>query len=311
LNAHPNIAIPEEVVYFNSVMAGVPIEQWQRPPLSTEAYASFVSSFLQDRCEALDGIDRVRLKKEILEGGEPDFRRPYRTVLEAWARHHGKSRWGEKTPGNLFYADVLLAMFPDAKFIHVVRDPRAGVSSMMGTTFFPNDIVFNAMSRHKFMTEGRRLLEQAVPAAQRMTLRYEDLVTEPEEIVSVLCDFLEEEFDPEMLAFYKESSRYMKEEAANSFNQAATKPISSDRLDAWKKRLSQDAIAKIESVCRQEMEEFGYRAAGGRLRLEDRFELAAKRMYWQWQVWRNRHVRHFTVKSVMFARSRHRLFKSA
>lgn len=309
LNAHPNLAIPEEVVYFGSIMAGVPIEQWRTPSISDEVFTQFVTKFIDTKCGALDGIDHAQLKAQILAKGSKDFRYPYQMVLEAWAQHHGKIRWGEKTPGNLFYVDVLLEMFPDARFIHMVRDPRAGVSSMMGTSFFPRDIVFNAMSRHKFMTEGRALLEKSIPAAQRMTLRYEDLVTEPESTVKTLCAFLEEDFVPEMMAFYKDSSRYMKAEASSSFNKAATRPISADMLDKWKQRLPSDAIAKIEAVCKKEMKEFGYDADGARLSMKARMELLAKRAYWKWQVWRNRHVRHFTVKSPMFARARHRMMK--
>lgn len=311
LNAHPNLAIPEEVVYFGSIMAGVPIEQWRSPSIADDVYAGFVSTFIDTKCGALDGINHEQLKAQLLAEGPQDFRYPYKTVLEAWARHHGKVRWGEKTPGNLFYVDVLLEMFPDAKFIHMVRDPRAGVSSMMGTTFFPKDIVFNAMSRHKFMTEGKALLEQSIPLDQRMTLRYEDLVTEPESTVQSLCDFLEEDFVPEMMAFYKDSSRYMKAEASSSFNKAATKPISADMLDKWKQRLSPDAVAKIEAICGKEMKEFGYAINGAKLSINDRFELVAKRLYWKWQVWRNKHVRHFTVKSPMFARSRHRVMRKS
>lgn len=46
LNAHSRIAIPEEVVYFGSFMAGVPIEKWRSPGLSEEAYSDFVHDFV-------------------------------------------------------------------------------------------------------------------------------------------------------------------------------------------------------------------------------------------------------------------------
>ena len=310
LNAHPRIAIPEEIVYFGSIMAGVPIETWENPPLSRERYEAFVHHFVNETCKPLDGIDRESLKEQILSLPECDFRTPYKRVLEAWARSHGKVRWGEKTPGNLFYADVLYDMFPDARFIHMIRDPRAGVSSMMGTTFFPKDIVFNAMSRHKFMTQGREILETFTPAAHRMTLKYEDLVREPESTVRDLCDFLEESFYPEMLSFYKESSKYMKAEAAETFNKAATRPISIEQLEKWRSKLSTGEIAKIEAVCLREMMEFGYSLENHGLDLKNRIELLVKRVYWRLQEWRHRRIRHFTVKSPMLARFKSRIVRS-
>ena len=165
LNAYSRIAIPDELIYLDSHLGGAPIEQWRDPALSPEEYEAFVDRFLDDNCQPLTELDHAALKAEIL-AGRPDLRRPYRLALEDWAHHHGKDRWGEKTPGNLFYADVLLDMFPEAQFLYVVRDPRAGVASMQKVSFFPDDIVFNALSRRKHDTEGRALLELA-PADDR------------------------------------------------------------------------------------------------------------------------------------------------
>ncbi len=307
LNAHPNIAIPEEIIYFGSTMAGIPIEQWRNPSLTPAAYTNFVSDFVDNKCHVLDGIDHQQIKAEILDSAQKDFCFPYQTILAAWAAHHGKKRWGEKTPGNLFYADILLEMFPQARFIHMVRDPRAGVSSMMKTTFFPKDIAFNAMSRRKFMRKGRAILERAVPASQRLLLRYEDIVTAPEVTVRGICDFIGESFEPAMLSFYKDSSKYMKAEAASSFNKAATKPISAEMLDKWKKHLAGSDVAMVEAICRKEMTEFGYTFSDHRLSTSQRLELLSKKLYWDLQQYRHRRVRHFTVKSKMFARSMKRL----
>ncbi|MFK7847126.1 MAG: sulfotransferase [Rhodothermales bacterium] len=307
LNAHPHIAIPEEIIYFGSFMAGKPIEQWANPGLTSDAYAAFVTDFVEHKCGVLDGVDHQEIKQQILASAHKDFCHPYKTMLEAWAGHHGKKRWGEKTPGNLFYADILLEMFPDARFIHMIRDPRAGVSSMMKTTFFPQDIAFNAMSRRKFMRRGRQILETSVPAAQRLLLRYEDIVTEPDTTVKAICNFIGERFEPAMLSFYKDSSRYMKAEASTSFNKAATKPISAEMLDKWKKNLATKDIAMVEAICRSEMLEFGYDFSSARLTIQQRIELLSKNVYWKMQERKNKHIRHFTVKSRMFARLKTRL----
>ena len=309
LNAHTRIGIPEEVIYFGSFIAGIPIEQWRSPGLTEEVYSSFVQKFVSDSCMSLKGLKEVEITQRILSDTPFDFCKPYRHLLEAWATIHKKVRWGEKTPGNLFYADILLEMFPDAKFIHVVRDPRAGVSSMMNTNFFPKDIVFNALSRHKFMTKGRAILERSVPERQRMLLRYEDLVVEPEREVRKICKFLEEPFEPSMMAFYKESRQYMKKEAVSSFNKAATQPISSEMLDKWKSKLGKHKVAQIEHVCQEEMKEFGYEFENTSLRFKERSEILLKNIYWNLQMRRHQHIRHFTVKSLMFARFQHRLQK--
>ena len=307
LNAHSRLAIPEEIVYFGSSMAGVPIEKWRSPGLSDEAYNAFVHDFVFKLCAPLEGINQAEVYQQILNDRPGDFRKPYKHILEYWSVYHGKKRWGEKTPGNLFYADVLIEMFPRAKFIHLVRDPRAGVSSMMKTSFFPKDIVFNAMSRHKFMTKGRSILEQAVPEHQRTTLRYEDLVLEPEKTVRAICNFIEETFEEGMMSFYQDSRQYMKRDAAASFNKEATKPISADMLDKWRKVLRPEEVALVQHICKNEMREFGYDSEKVSLSMAQRRELFIKRAYWNLQEFRNRDIRHFTVKSPMFARIQNKM----
>jgi hypothetical protein len=306
LNAHSRIAIPDELIYLDSHLAGAPIEQWRDPALSPEEYEAFVDRFLNDNCQPLTELDNAALKAEIL-AGRPDFRRPYRLALEAWAHHHGKDRWGEKTPGNLFYADVLLDMFPEAQFLYVVRDPRAGVASMQKVSFFPDDVVFNALSRRKHDTEGRALLEQHVPSPQRMTVRYEALVREPESTTQSICRFLDEAFEPQMLRFHENAGQYMTEDARRRHNATATRPIMDDRIDAWKEQLTADQSAIVERVCADVLRDFEYTPTGRRPSLAAWGEIAAKRVYWAWQCWRHRHVRHYTVKHPIFARTRSRL----
>ena len=306
LNAHPRIAIPDELIYFDSRMAGVPIEQWRNPDLSPREYEAFVDRFLHEQCDPLDELDTASLKEEIL-AGRPDFRRPYRLALEAWSQHFGKERWGEKTPGNLFYADILLDMFPEAQFLYMVRDPRAGVASMQEVSFFPDDVPFNALSRRKHDTQGRALLERHVPSSQRMTVQYEALVREPEATMRSVCGFLGEAVAPQMLRFHEDAERYMQDNAWQHHNAAATNPITDDRIDAWKRRLTAHEVAIVEHICAGVMQAFGYAPTGQRLSLAAWGETLVKQAYWYWQCWRHRRIRHYTVKHPIFARTRSRL----
>jgi len=306
LNAHSRIAIPEELNYMHSFMAGVPVETWRSPGLSPAAFRAWIDELIEHWTTLLSELDGAELRDTILH--RPlDLRTPYATVLETWAHYYGKARWGEKTPGNLFYADVLHEMFPEARFIHMIRDPRAGVASMQKVDFFPGDVVFNALSRRKCLTEGRAILEDAVPSPQRYTLRYEDLVDRPATAVRAMCDFLGESFEPGMLAFHRGAEQYMKAEAATSFNEHATRPISSSRAESWRRELSPISIAVIERICGAEMAEHGYVCDAPSLPLARRLEIRAKRLYWAWKIWQHRRVRHYAVGYSLFARSRNQV----
>ncbi|MFO8100162.1 MAG: sulfotransferase [Salinibacter sp.] len=306
LNAHSEIAIPDEINYFYGFTgAEYSYENWATPGLSRSEYASFVDRFLSTNEAVVPELDLTAVRAEILDGPH-DLRRPYQVLLEQWARLRGKSRWGEKTPGNIYHANILTEMFPDARFIHVVRDPRGGVASMQRVSFFGNDVAFNALNRHKIMTHGRAWLAESVPAPQQIEIRYEDLVADPQGTLQSICGFIGAPYEPSMLRFHRNADRYMVDEAAASYNQTATQPISTDMIDKWRTQLTEEEIAIVERICKAEMVEFEYPLLRPSLSWRGRLWLSIKRLYWTIQWHRYRYDRHFSIHSPMLSRTRAR-----
>ncbi len=306
LNAHSEMAIPDEINYFYSFRGASDYRRWWAPDLTTDEYAEFVDDFLQTNRAVTPELDVERLREEILSG-PPNLRRPYRLLLERWAQHYGKSRWGEKTPGNLYSAHLIMSMFPDARFIQLVRDPRAVVHSMQRVSFFPDDVIFNALNLRKSLTDGQAHLETSVPASQRMTVRYEDLVEDPVPLLRRLCTFAGLDFEPSMLAFHEDAAQYMTGAASNSFNTTATHPISQSRADAWTRQLSEEDVALIDVVTRDAMTTFGYTPRDVRLPIRQWIELAIKYPYWRYHCWRNRRIPQYVLRHEMLDGLRSRL----
>ncbi len=307
LNAHPRIAIPEELIYFRSYFGDTPIESWQQPDLPRKVYAEIVRDFVVRTVKLHPELRAQTLIDKILNDGPFDLRHPYSVVLGAWAHHHGKQRWGEKTPGNLFYIDIIQEMYPDARFLYVVRDPRAGVASMQRTDFFPNDVAFNALSRQKHDRVGHSLLADHVDPDHWMTLRYEDLTSQPETALRKVCSCIGETYDAAMLAYHQSSTAYMKEDAVATYNSAATQPVTTAKIDSWKQCLTEWEVALIETICKSEMKRYGYQMTSRSVPLSILFEWAFKSAYWRLQSIRNQENRHYTVKHPIFARMRTRL----
>ena len=305
LNAHSRIAIPEELNYFYSEMAGWPIEEWASHTIS----AGFIDYLIDKTCGPLVelGLDVEHLRMKLRADAPMSLRTPYMAILEAWASFQGKPRWGEKTPANLFYADVLIEMFPHACFIHLVRDPRDGVASMQQVNFFTDDAVFNALARRQAMTRGLYILDKSVPAAQRLTIKYEDLVVHPESTVRQVCAFIGEEYELEMLKFHESAKQHMKKRAATQFNAKATRPITSDAVESWRERLTYEQVAIVEAICSKQMDQFGYRKSSAQTQVVQDLEIAFKRLYWTVKCWQNRDNRNYIVRAPMFARSLERL----
>ena len=108
---------------------------------------------------------------------------------------------GEKTPDNVLHFTKLAAIFPRAKFLHVLRDGRDCVVS----TWFHNlrinpeetqrryptmrdFVAFMAKSWNGYVDRG--LLFQAANPGRCLTVRYEDLVANPRETMRMVFQFL-------------------------------------------------------------------------------------------------------------------------
>jgi len=287
LNAHSRLAVPDELKYFRFLDGTQTLASWDMPR-SPDAYRRLVRGYVTAH-KAL--VESVPGALEALCQSEEDrtARGPYRAFLRHWAQACGKERWGEKTPHNIFYVDVIVDMFPGGKFIHVVRDPRAVVQSMNASSYYSCETVFNALNWRRSIRDGRDLLG-ALPSDQHLTVRYEDLVREPTPTLRSVCAFLDEAFEASMLRFYETTDQHM----AHQIRTPSIKgPVNQSGLSKWRERLSPAQIAVIEGLCRQEMTTLGYeRATDGAT-----FSPAAglKRLYWNWKAWRHRDRRGFEV----------------
>ena len=300
LNAHSEIAVPDELVYFRGAFFSKSVDNWKITPLDKTQYEWLVDDFLERNRETLSPLDVDKLADQILDRGWSDdaggdMKLPYEYTLEQWAAAHGKSRWGEKTPGNLFYVRDIVEMFPDAMFIYLVRDPRAGVLSMQKASIYSTDVVINALNRRYYLTKGLRLLERVVSADQRMVLRYEDLLEDPEAKARELCAFLDLPFEDDMLRFHESARQYMNPRAARDINPAANRPILVGKADTWRKEMTPRECAIVEAICGDAMREFGYELSGQSVPLRDWTVSKAKELYWRLQMAKHRRFPQYQV----------------
>ena len=119
-------------------------------------------------------------------------------ILDATREVTGVQRVGEKTPDHARHLDVLLGDFPDARVIHVVRDPRATVASELRLDRdWASDDPEVAASR---WARGVAPLRAHGDDPRVLVVRYEQLVRAPEPTLRTLCDHVGLSWDPAVLA---------------------------------------------------------------------------------------------------------------
>ena len=211
LDAHPNIAIPQETGFMRAYDA--------------HRYVPFKASG-KNWMRRLGWSDEER--DEML--GEL-----YDRMFMRYAEQHGKDRWGEKTPLHTWHIDDIARLFPDAVFIGMVRHPVASIHSNMRRF----RMLMTRCRRHwkKYTNE---VIRQAGAYGDRFALiRYEDLVLHPEPLMRELLEWLGEPWSDEVLSHHEvHGARGGKTRVEGKSR--LDDPIDSARIAKWKTEMRTD-----------------------------------------------------------------------
>ncbi len=139
----------------------------------------------------------------------------------------------------------LLFLWPQARFVWLVRDPRAVARSVVQVGWSGN--VWAAADIWLEAQKAWQRLREAIPSGRWTEVRYEDLVCDPEATLSQICRFLGVEYSPKMLT-YPQDTTY-----------DAPDPGAAER---WRDQLGLRACRRVEERVDSWLERSGYVATG-------------------------------------------------
>lgn len=200
----------------------------------------------------------VRLDPDevVRECREPDLFSVYAAVHELYRRESGKARWGCKSTFMINETEKVLAAYPRARFIHLVRDPRDVSVSARNSVFNHFHPWFVARLWAEEQRKAIHLHETLAPGAITK-LHYEDLVAEPEARIRALCTFLGEDFEPRMLGFFDTDEA--RKSASLCFDWRNTdQGFLRDNTRKFMRTLSRHEIAVVEAMAEPQMRWCGY-----------------------------------------------------
>lgn len=173
-------------------------------------------------------------------------------VLAEFAAEHGKSRWGDKRPKHVQRLPQLLALFPDAQFVHVIRDPRGSVASMKRLGWWGGGVA-EATQRWRRAIESGIKARDRYRADQYLEVRYEDLVADPASELARVCDFLAVDFSAAMLQ--QQENAYLVPQA---YHERVARPVDTAARDAWRGQLTPDDVGLVQHLVGDLMPAVGY-----------------------------------------------------
>lgn len=206
------------------------------------------------RLQALEP-DREALRTAFLTG-DRTYGRLFDLVHRQHADRLGKARWADKSLHTELYAERIFAEVPDARIIHMVRDPRDRYASIIRRYEGRTKGVGAAMGRWVLsMRQGHRNL--ARHPDRYLFVRYETLASEPEPTLRRICEFIDLDYDVEMLRMGMVTGDD-DWDGNSSFGGFAPGTISTRPIGRFRSTLTPRQIAFIQTCANRLMRAHGY-----------------------------------------------------
>jgi hypothetical protein len=250
LSSHSRIHIPVETNFIEELVRELPLTRQLAPAEANRA----VEIITTHRRWPYMKIPAEEFRSWAAALEAPTLAEIINLVYAYRLQEAGKQRFGDKTPYYVRIIPQLAALYPRAKFIHLIRDGRDVAISFIDANFsrYYEGLDFLWKESMKLRRDYRNS-----PYADRiLDVRYEDLVADFEATVRQVCEFIEEDFEPAMLDWHRE----LHDLPDNwlHVHQKLFKPLQVDAIGVWRKKLSALECFAIEACLHKELEELGY-----------------------------------------------------
>ncbi len=197
LDRSPGIAIPDETFFIPQ------LAHRHRGRVDSDSFLDDLRRFPRLAAWGLSADDFASRLRPDMGIGEA-----ISAVFDAYASSRGKPRWGDKTPMYMRHLGLLDRVFPEAQYVHLIRDGRDAALAFLD---MPEHVVTKTWAHPRdaagFACEWRvevadaRGLGRRVGSSRYLEVRYEDLVTDAERVVRTICEFASLPFEPAMLEY--------------------------------------------------------------------------------------------------------------
>ncbi|MDL4772714.1 sulfotransferase family protein [Actinomadura xylanilytica] len=204
------------------------------------------------------GLDAAEVVDEIV-AGPPTLGSALGIVFRAYARKTGKPRWGDKRPSYSQHVVPLLRLFPQAQFVHLIRDGRDCVASLKEMPWFKHDVHHAVSYWREAIDAGRRNAARLGPGAY-YEVQYERLVADPAKELTGLCAFLGEEFDPAMTEPQALAQRTVP--TRKKWHKLTHDAVTAGRVGSWTDRLEPWELGLAEAAFGGRLTDYGYEPSG-------------------------------------------------
>lgn len=224
LDSHPEISFAEEFEY-----AVEPIgDDGSFPPLAE--YKRYLET---NRMFSTSGF-------------EPDASKPYPELVDGFLRSRQEAKGAPYVGATIHFGfSKALNVWPKAKLIHLIRDPRDVSPSCMAMGW--NGNVWHGLDKWIEAEDEWAEVDAWLPDEQKLTVRFAELVDDHESTLTTICRFIGVDYTSQMLSYAAET------------DYEEPRPGVASR---WRDELPDTDVQLIEARVGDRMDELGFERSG-------------------------------------------------
>jgi hypothetical protein len=264
LTCHPQLVVPTECGFVIHLYATY--RDFDGDAAQREAFVRDV--FLAKKFE-LWRMDEQQTLQYVTDRQPQTFQQLASSIYEAYGTSFKPSalRWGDKNNYYLQHILDLDAIFPKAQFIHIVRDGRDVACSYKDMQHF-RELKYGPNLPHRVEEIAQQWQKNVlfvrdcfatIDSARVIEVRYEDLVVEPAQQLSRLCDFLGLPYAPEMLTFNEQNrEKQLVPKELTPWKQMNESFVTDSQTSRWKQDLSPEEVSLFEAIAADTLRLYEY-----------------------------------------------------
>ncbi|WP_157774065.1 sulfotransferase family protein [Pseudoalteromonas atlantica] len=265
LNRHSDITVPPEAGFLTWLY-----QDYKSFTFSESVILDFVNDLLLTKKIANWGLSETNLKGFLLKT-KPNT---YSELIDAVYRYYSQNICGKSVKylgdkNNFFINDIELisSLYPNSMFIQIVRDGRSVAKSYkdlaekkidsINAPNLPSNIPDIARTWMKDINVSKYELSK-LNKSRVLTVRFEDLVIQPQSTLEVICTFLNISFDHKMLTYYETTEgEGLEPKEFLAWKEKNKKPILDNEAFKYK-MLSEDEFLEFTKIASKELSLYGY-----------------------------------------------------
>tara|TARA_R110000851_G_scaffold215944_1_gene368821 strand:- start:21392 stop:22387 length:996 start_codon:yes stop_codon:yes gene_type:complete len=156
-------------------------------------------------------------------------------VADDVCRNQGVKYHLEKNTWNILFFEKMLEIMPEARLVHIIRDPRDVVASYTQQPWVPDDYT-QAAKVYASVMQGWKKSKKSIPEHTYKEIKLEELTGDPERYFKEICQFWGLEWDQKLMDV----------------------ALSDSSFGRWKKDIPKEQLPSIEAILAPTLEKYGY-----------------------------------------------------